>query len=481
MNGVSNLRHFLEIPYEELEQRNLEAKEKLKNRAPAHQLQEEAIRALSNEKRVKAITIGFSDLEGRFHMLDYDKNFILKSYDNLTFDGSSVRGFSRVSESDLKLLVDWGSLRWLPSDIFGAGKVLAFGMIHDRDGKFYSADMRAQLKSLCDSLHEKDRTIVNVAVECEGFLFNGRNAEQRYNETSGFELVSTGGYYHSLPGDPLRAFIDSLAEAQRALGFENEKDHPEVAPSQFELNYSYCDALIAADLLQLYKLTARQIADKLGYTASFLPKPISGVNGSGMHCNMSLSREGKNLFFDSNGEENLSLLAWDFIDRILSSGEEICLALNPSVNAFRRLDPHYEAPNQIKSSAVDRTSMIRIPLGNEKSARIEVRTVAPDANPYMAFYTLIKTGLLGKIDQTISKEGRKDRAKFLPANIYDSIDFFANSDLVSEILGKDNKAKFIERKILSANRCPKELGTQVKQSEVIFHHEVTNQLLWSKF
>jgi glutamine synthetase len=481
MNNTDNLRRFLQIPYEELEQRNLAAKEKLKDRTPAHQLQEEAIRTLSDEKGLKAITIGFSDLEGRFHMLDYDKNFILKSHDNLTFDGSSVRGFSRVSESDLKLQVDWGSMRWLPSDVFGAGKVLAFGMIYDRDGKIYSADMRGQLKMLCDSLYEKDKTTVNVAVECEGFLFEGRNAEQRYNDIEGFNLVSTGGYYHSLPTDPLRTFIDSLAEAQRALGFENEKDHPEVAPSQFELNYSYCDALIAADLLQLYKLTARQIADRQGHTASFLPKPIAGVNGSGMHCNISLSREGKNLFYDPKGEEHLSLLAWDFIDRILSSGEEICLVLNPSVNAFRRLDPHYEAPNQIKSSAVDRTSMIRIPLGNEKSSRIEVRTVAPDANPYMSFYTLIKTGLIGKIDQTITKEGRKERAKFLPANIYDAIEFFGNSDLMSEVLGKDNKVKFIERKLVSANRCPKDLGTQVKQSEVVFHHEITNQLLWSKF
>lgn len=191
-----------------------------------------------------------------------------------------------------------------------------------------------------------------------------------------------------MPKDPLKLFIDGLAEAQRALGFENEKDHPEVAPSQFELNYKYTDALIAADQLQLYKLTARAGFRNLGMTSSFLPKPIAGINGSGMHCNMSLSKGRKNLFFDPKGEDNLSQQGWNFVDRILNNANDICLVLNPSVNAYRRLDPHYEAPNQIKSSAIDRTSIIRIPLANEKSARIEVRSVAPDANPYFTFLSL---------------------------------------------------------------------------------------------
>jgi glutamine synthetase len=321
----------------------------------------------------------------------------------------------------------------------------------------------------------------NIAVEVEGFLFEGTNAEQNYSSRTGFKLCSSGGYYHSLPNDPLKLFIDKLAEAQRALGFENEKDHPEVAPSQFELNYSYADALLAADMVQLYKLTARQIAANMGMTASFLPKPIAGINGSGMHTNISISQKGKNIFYDANGEDNLSKPAWDFVDRILNSANDICLIMNPSVNAYRRLDPHFEAPNQIKSSAVDRTSMIRIPLGNEKSARVEVRTVAPDANPYLTFFTILKTGLEGPMTETITSETRRTRTRFLPGNIYDAIRYCKQSEFVSEILGAENKEKYIERKTASADRCPRELGTMVKTSEVLFHHEVTNQYIWGNF
>lgn len=475
------LRSFLEIPYDELEERNLEAKQKQLSRVPDVELREHYLRYLESEKRIKAVTVCFSDLEGRFHMLDYDKKFLLGSHDNLTFDGSSIRGFSVVSESDLRLGIDWGSFRWLPSDIFGPGKVIVFGVILDRDGKPYASDFRGLLKAHGEELFRSKGYEVNIAVECEGFLFEGLSAEQKFTSSEGFKCVSSGGYYHSLPNDPLRLFIDRLAEAQRALGFENEKDHPEVAPSQFELNYKYTDALIAADQIQLYKLTARQVASNMGCTASFLPKPISGINGSGMHTNMSISQKGKNTFFSAEGEDNLSDLAWDFVDRILNSANDICLILNPSVNAYRRLDPHFEAPNQIKSSAVDRTSMIRIPLGNEKSARVEVRTVAPDVNPYLAFYTLIRTGLEGPMTEKITSETRRTRTRFLPDNIYDGIRLMKQSDFVAQVLGEENKEKYIDRKVAAAERSPKELGTRVKTSEVIYHHEVTNQFLWAKF
>ena len=474
------LRTFLEIPYDELEEKNLAAKERYLKTTDAAKTREYYLKYLHDEKAIKAVTVCFSDLEGRFHQLDYDKKFLLKSYDNLTFDGSSIRGFSVVSESDLRLDIDWGSFRWLPSDVFGPGKVLVFGLIKDKDGNFYSSDMRGLLKDYTEQLAKKGM-VANVAVEVEGFVFDGINAEQTYSSGTGFKLVSSGGYYHSLPNDPLKLFIDKLAEAQRALGFENEKDHPEVAPSQFELNYSYADALLAADMVQLYKLTARQVAANMGMTASFLPKPIAGINGSGMHTNISISQKGTNIFFDGKGEDNLSKVAWDFVDRILNSANDICLIMNPSVNSYRRLDPHFEAPNQIKSSAVDRTSMIRIPLGNEKSARVEVRTVAPDANPYLTFYTLLKTGLEGPMTETITSENRRSRTRFLPGNIYDAIRYCKQSDFVASILGEDNKDKYIERKLASADRCPKELGTLVKTSEVLFHHEITNQYLWGKF
>jgi glutamine synthetase len=480
MTELSELKSFFAIPYDLMEEMNLEAKAKQLARRPEDELREHYIRYLADQKGIKAVTVCFTDLEGRFHMLDYDKKFLLKAHDNLTFDGSSIRGFSVVSESDLRLAIDWGSFRWLPSDVFGTGKVIVFGLIEDRDGKPYASDMRGALKTLSAGLAQSGLA-AHVAVECEGFLLEGLNAEQRFTSREGFRLVSSGGYYHSLPNDPLRQFIDRLAEAQRAMAFENEKDHPEVAPSQFELNYHYTEALLAADQIQLYKLTARQIAANMGMTASFLPKPIAGINGSGMHTNLSISKDGINQFFDAKGEENLSRMAWDFVDRLLNSANDICLILNSSVNAYRRLDPHYEAPNQIKSSAVDRTSMIRIPLGNSKSARIEIRTVAPDANPYLAIYAILKTGLEGPMTEAITSETRRTRTRYLPDNIYDAIRLFKQSDFVTRMMGEQNKEKYVDRKVASANRCPRELGSMVKTSEILFHHEVTNQYIWGQF
>jgi glutamine synthetase len=475
------LRDFLEIPYDKLEEMNLEAKRQRLGRGPADRIREERQKYLRDEKRIKAVTVCFTDLEGRFHMLDYDKKFLLSAADNLTFDGSSVRGFSQQAESDLRLAVDWTAFYWLPADVFGPGKVLVFGFVEERDGSPYHADMRTRLKSYTDQLYARDGTIAQASNEIEGFLFKGRDAERQYHLHRQFEFLSTGGYYHSLPGDALRRFIDSSAEVQRALGFANEKDHPEVAPSQFEMNYSYTEACVAADQVQLYKLICRQVAQGMDMTASFLPKPMTGVNGSGMHTNLSLTRGGRNLFWEADGEDNLSDLGWEFIDRLLTSANDICLILNSSVNAYRRLDPHFEAPNQIKASAINRGAMIRIPLANEKSARIEVRSIGPDANPYLAIYALLKTGLEGPAPKDADKELRQSRTRFLPDNIYDAIRLFKSSRFAGELLGESVQEKFAELKQMQADRCPKALGARIKTSEVQFHHEVTNQYLWSSF
>jgi glutamine synthetase len=290
--------------------------------------------------------------------------------------------------------------------------------------------------------------------------------------------VNKGGYYHSLPGDQLRLFIDAAAEVQRAMGFQNEKDHPEVAPSQFEINYGYGEVVAAADQIQLYKLICRQVATKMGFTASFLPKPVVGVNGSGMHTNVSVNKNGKNLFWNPEGEEKMSKLAWQFVDRILTHGNDICLLLNPSVNAYRRLDPHFEAPNQLKASAVDRGSMIRIPLANEKSARVEVRSVAPDANPYLVLLSVFKTGLDG---DTARVKNLRSAQRFLPDNIYDALANFRAAEWATKLLGEDVKGRYADLKQAAADRCPRLLGTFVKAPEVQYHHEVYNQFLWNMF
>ena len=290
--------------------------------------------------------------------------------------------------------------------------------------------------------------------------------------------MNTGGYYHSLPGDPLRHFIDRSAEVQRAMGFENEKDHPEVAPSQFEINYCYSEVVAAADQIQLYKLICRQVATNMGLTASFLPKPVVGVNGSGMHTNVSVTKNGKNIFWDPKGEEKMSKFAWQFVDRILTHGNDICLLLNPSVNAYRRLDPHFEAPNQIKASAVDRGSMIRIPIGNERSSRVEVRSVAPDANPYLVMLSVFKTGLDGDIAKI---KNLRAAERYLPDNIYDALANFKSAEWTTTLLGEDVKGRYADLKQASADRCPRLLGTFVKAPEVQYHHEVYNQFLWNMF
>jgi glutamine synthetase len=195
---------------------------------------------------------------------------------------------------------------------------------------------------------------------------------------------------------------------------------------------------------------------------------------------MSIAKSGKNIFYDAKGQDGLSEFGWAAINRILANGNDICLILNSSVNSYRRLDPHFEAPNQIKVSPSDRGSMVRIPIGNERTARIEVRSIAPDANPYLAIFSLFKTALEGPGVEDES-DGKRQRTRFLPDNIYDAIRMFKASKFAQELLGADVHEKYAELKLASAERCAKALGARVKRSEIQFHHEVTNQYLWGQF
>jgi glutamine synthetase len=174
----------------------------------------------------------------------------------------------------------------------------------------------------------------------------------------------------------------------------------------------------------------------------------------------------------------MSAFAWQFVDRILTHGDDICLLLNASVNAYRRLDQHFEAPNQIKASATDRGSMVRIPIGNERSARVEVRSVGPDANPYMVMLSVFKTGLEGTIS---ADAGLRQAERYLPDNVYKAIENFRSADWTTSLLGGDVKGRYADLKQASADRCPRALGTFVKAPEVQYHHEVYNQFLWNLF
>ncbi len=482
---IYQLPHLMDLSYVELEKRNLEMKKRRLTGITSDEVRDEMLDYLKNEGGIKAVMVCFSDLEGKLHTLDYDKNFMVSSEDNLTFDGSSVKGFSELGDSDLRLKADWTSFKWLPADLFGPGKVLVFGNVCNGDGSLYASDFRANLASLSFELRGKG-VIVNVAPEVEGFIFKGEFAEQMFDERKGFELATMSGYFNSLPQDTLRLFIDKFAEVKRALGFENEKDHPEVAPAQFELNFRFTEMLNNADQIQIYKLLARQVAKSMGFTACFLPKPIAGLNGSGMHMNMSLSRDGVNSFYGEGDELSLSAEAYKFITGILYYAKDLCLAMNSSVNAYRRLDPNFEAPNEIKTSAKDRSAMVRVPIGNAKSARMEVRTVAPDCNPYLVTYALVKAGFEGIEADGARYEEMKQvvyggEVEKLPGAIQDAMKDFEASSFMKEILGEANMRKYLELKEFVADRSPRALGKKVKNREVLDHHEVTNQMIKADF
>lgn len=481
---------YLELSYEELEEKNLAIRERVEKADPEDlgKLEGEILEALKKEERVKAVTVYFSDMEGVLHSLDYDKDHIVDSADNLTFDGSSISGFSKLDKSDLRFSLDWESFRWAPADVFGAGKVIVFANIHDQDGTPYSGDFRSRLKQELNEIREKDGTRMMVAPEIEGLLLEGVDAEQHFDAREGMKVASQSGYCRSRPQDRIKHFIDELAEATRAMGFRNEKDHPEVAPGQFELTYRHRDALHAADQILLYQLTARQIAANMGCTASFLPKPIAGINGNGMHSNISMERDGKNIFHDVEGLHQLSSEARMFVAGILARGKETCLAMNSSVNAYRRLDPNFEAPNAIKVDDSDRSAMIRIPLGNEKSARMEIRTVAPDANPYLVYTMALRAGIEGVLAEGEQKaelekllENGDREVETLPGNIQEAITAFEDSEFAERVMGAESKEKFAALKRAVADRSAKLLGTRVKKWEVLDHHGVRNQELSKDF
>ena len=369
----------------------------------------------------------------------------------------------------------------MPADVFGNGKVLVFGTVIDKNGEPYSGDLaRSPQGLLRQALHRKRLDTLNAANEIEGFLFEGTDAEQHFSQKRPLRLRQHRRLLSlAAPRSTLRRFIDTAAEVQSAPWVSRTK---RITPRSPRPSSKSITATAKSSQQRTrsssINLLSRQIANNMGFTASFLPKPVVGVNGSGMHTNMSITKDKTNLFWDEKGQEKLSTMGWDFIDRILSRGLDLCLILNSSVNAYRRLDPHFEAPNQIKASATDRGSMVRVPIGNSKSMRVEVRSVGPDANPYLTLFSIFKTGLDGKVAEI---ENLRQASRYLPDNIYTAIDDFAGSEWIAEILGADVQGRFADLKRAAADRSPRSLGTFVKSSEVQYHHEVYNQQLWSDF
>ncbi len=215
------LRDFLEMTYAELKTFNLEMKKEQLAGKDNIYFSKKICTFLEKTTPLKAITVAFSDLEGKLQVLDYDKDFFLDAYENLTFDGSSIAGFTELKSSDLRLGVDFGSFRILPSDIFGSGKAFVFANVLDKDGSQFESDFRGVLQNCLKDLKKKEDLTFLVAPEVEGFLMKNTDAEQFFQEASGFELVTTGGYFNALPQDDLRKFIDTVAEVIRALGYRS--------------------------------------------------------------------------------------------------------------------------------------------------------------------------------------------------------------------------------------------------------------------
>ena len=285
-------RNFLALPYEELEELNLKAKEQRRKRVAADTIREERLKYLTDEKRIKAVTVMFSDLEGRLHMLDYDKKFLVKSWDNLTFDGSSIRGFTAQRESDLRLCLDWGSFYWVPEDIFGGGKVLVFAEVIDKGGAPYAADVRGVLKQYADEKYREGRLHAERGERDEGFLFQGVDAEQHFSRDSASNMSTPAATITRCRATRCARSSTPRPRCSARMGFENEKDHPEVAPSQFEINYSYGEVVTAADQIQLYKLICRQVATRHGADGQ-LSAQAGGGRQRQRHAHQHLDQQGQ--------------------------------------------------------------------------------------------------------------------------------------------------------------------------------------------
>lgn len=403
------------------------------------------------KNNVKFIRPVFVDILGR--MLDFTIPITeFKSFkEGKGFDGSSVEGFARTEESDLRFIPEFKTLKVLPWEYKGEEnrwkEAIVFGYIVDSNGKSYPGDTRALLKSTI----EKYEKIGNLkcGAEIEFFIFENEK-----------EPVHTdnGGYFRS------GAYGEIRKEAQLALnkmGIKTEFDHHEVAFSQHEIDLTYTNALKMADNIILTKYVIKKIAKNFGKHASFMPKPIAGINGNGMHLHLSLWKNGRNIFFDEKKKE-LSNVAKSYIAGLIKYGKEIQAALNQWINSYKRLVPGYEAPSYLCWGTKNRSAYIRVPeyqKGKENATRIEIRSPDPACNPYLALTLIHSAGIEGIKEKLIvplpveidvfhlsSSERKNLQIGELSPSLEKAIEFFEGSGLVKNSLNKHIYKKFIENK-----------------------------------
>ncbi|MDQ0206253.1 type I glutamate--ammonia ligase [Alkalicoccobacillus murimartini] len=420
----------------------------------------EDITRIAQEDNVRFIRLQFTDLQGTIKNVEIPIDQLSKALDNkMMFDGSSIEGFVRIEESDMYLYPDldtWVVFPWTPEK----GKVAR--LICDiyqptKPGEEpipFEGDPRGILKRVLKQAEALGFTDFNIGPEPEFFLFKN---DEKGEPT--LELNDKGGYFDLAPTDLGENCRRDIVLELEDMGFEIEASHHEVAPGQHEIDFKYADAITTCDNIQTFKLVVKTIARKHGLHATFMPKPLFGVNGSGMHCNMSLFNEKGNVFFDKNTESQLSKTAMQFLAGILEHAEAFTALTNPIVNSYKRLVPGYEAPVYVAWSMRNRSPLIRIPSSRGISTRIEVRSPDPAANPYLAIAAMLAAGLDGiknkmtppqATDRNIyvmSKEERVEEGiNDLPATLKDALNKLVGDEVIVEALGEHAIEHFIEAK-----------------------------------
>ncbi|MEI4802817.1 type I glutamate--ammonia ligase [Bacillus sp. NPDC077411] len=415
----------------------------------------EDIFRLAKEENVKYIRLQFTDLLGSIKNVEIPVSQLTKALDNkMMFDGSSIEGFVRIEESDMYLYPDldtWVVFPWTAEK----GKVARLICdIYNADGTPFEGDPRNNLKRMLKEMEELGFTDFNLGPEPEFFLFK---VDEKGNPT--LELNDNGGYFDLAPMDLGENCRRDIVLELEEMGFEIEASHHEVAPGQHEIDFKYASAIKACDDIQTFKLVVKTIARKHGLHATFMPKPLFGVNGSGMHCNLSLFKNGENVFYDQNGDLQLSDDARHFIAGILKHAPSFTAVTNPTVNSYKRLVPGYEAPCYVAWSAQNRSPLIRIPASRGVSTRVEVRSVDPAANPYLAMAVLLAAGLDGiknklavppAVDRNIYVMTPEEREKAgiidLPATLAQALNELKSSEIICGALGEHLLEHFIEAK-----------------------------------
>jgi glutamine synthetase len=411
------------------------------------------------EDGVKFVSLQFTDVTGTVKSVDMPIKGVEDALeDGVWFDGSSVEGFARIQESDMRLVLDPDTYAVLPWSLPERRRARIFCDIQTPDGKPFEGDPRGVLKRMISRIAERGWTY-NIGPEPEFFLFKGGNGESVHPVPH-----DIGGYFDFSAGDDAVRVRTELMDALSSMGLEVEVGHHEVALGQHEIDFRFADAVKAADNVLTLKYTVKAIAALHGLTASFMPKPVYGINGSGMHCHQSLfDDKGNNLFFDENDEYHLSPIAYSFIAGELKHARGLAALVAPTVNSYKRLVPGYEAPVYIGWAQQNRSALIRIPRytkGRDKAMRAELRFPDPSSNPYLAFAGMLAAALDG-IDNKLTPPkplnnvnlyhlDAKDRKKLgvgeLPGSLGDALTELSKDKVLVDALGASAYEAFVRAK-----------------------------------